>query len=502
MKKSIIIYIFFILLIPFSGFASSGKAGNSITWNLDNEGVLTFKGTGKMKDFKETPYRPVLVKSVVIGEGITSIGNNAFRNCSNLSNISISSTVKEIGNNAFDGCKSMPEINIPYGVTSIGNNAFENCILFTEIDVPGSVKTIGEKAFKNCKNLVKIRIPASLVSLGKNAFKNCRYIEKIYELPDFLTANVASHYNLYYDLVDSYWKNMEQSAETTNLTTENNQESLTTEQKENRRVNRSSDVDVSIPLTGVKNEKTFAVIVSNENYTKMPKVPYSLNDGITFYNYCKNTLGIPEQNIIFYKDATSGQMRDISAELGMANRIVGGEMRVIFYYSGHGAPDPATNEGYLIPVDASRVNPSTCMSLSELYTSLGKLNVELSTVFLDACFSGGDRNGGNLLAANGERVVKIKQQEMKPTGNMVVFTATDGDQTALPYDEKGHGIFTYFLLKKLKESGGSVSLAELADYIKKNVASTAYKENRKEQTPTVSTSTKIADSWRNKRLNN
>lgn len=501
MKQSLVFLFLSVIFLPLQLYASSsGNAGQNITWHLDDDGVLSFEGEGKMKNFGQTPYNPILVKKIVIDNGITSIGNNAFKKCTKLTIVSIPPSIVEIGDNAFEGCKSLPSITIPYGVSSIGKQAFANCERLTELDLPGSVKSIGEGAFQNCRDLVKIRIPSSLISMGKEAFKNCYYIELIYELPEFLTSSVAERYNLSSRLVSNYWEKQKvsdtisDSARKSNNSDENH--------KNQKVIIPKSDVDVSIPHTGLKNEKTVAVIVSNENYTKLPEVPFALNDGLSFFNYCKNTLGIPEQNILLYKDATSGQMRDIPAELGIYNRILGSDMKVIFYYSGHGAPDQATNDSYLIPVDALRVNPTTCLSLSELYSSLGKLNVEFSTVFLDACFSGGERNGGNLLASNGERVVKIKQQEIKPSGNMVVFTATDGDQTALPYNEKGHGIFTYFLLKKLKDTGGSVSFAELADYLKTNVGDTALKQDHKEQTPTVSISSALAENWRTQRLIN
>lgn len=120
----------------------------------------------------------------------------------------------------------------------------------------------------------------------------------------------------------------------------------------------------------------------------------------------------------------------------------------------------------------------------------------------DDCFSGGERNGGVLMAADGKRGFKLKPEPTDPIGNTVVFSATQGDQTASPYAEKGHGIFTYYLLKKLKDTGGSVSLAELADYITHNVQQTAFELNRQDQTPTVVTSRSNDSEWRNLRLNN
>lgn len=481
-----------------SVFASNGKAGDNIKWELNNSGVLTFSGSGAMKDFGETPYNPKLVKTVIINDGITSIGVNAFKNCVNLTDVTMPASLRKIGNKAFAGCKKLPLVNIPYSVTEIGNEAFAGCVVFTEINLPSSVKMIGEKAFKDCKNLVKIRIPTSVSSIGDEAFNGCTFIEKIIELPDFLTANTAKNYSLNTYLVDTYWKARHTE---TAYTPTPNANSVKPEAKKSEQQVPASDVDISIPRVNIRNAKTFALIISNENYSNMEDVPFALNDGSSFRSYCEHTLGIPANNIIHYSDANSGTMREALSELKMANRIVGSDMKVIFYYSGHGAPDPATKEGYLIPVDARRVNPEVCLPLTKLYETLGDMDVAMTTVFLDACFSGGERNGGTLLADNGERAVKIKQKASAPKGRMVVFSATDGDETALPYKGKGHGIFTYFLLKKLKDSAGNTSLAELADYLKSNVTSTAFSEGRKIQTPTVATSSQVQDSWRTRRLN-
>lgn len=429
-------------------FAANGKAGDNVRWELNNNGVLTFTGLGEMKNFGAVPYRPQLVRSVVINEGITTIGANAFKNCVNLTDVTLPPSLKQIGTKAFAGCKRLTSVNLPDGVLEIG-----------------------KEAFKDCKNLAIIRIPVTVNSIGVDAFLGCFSIGKIIELPDFLTVNTAKNYGLNLSLVDSYWNSRYSDmavadvpkAKQDKTATDNSAPQVPT-----------SDVDIAIPYISTQNDKTFALIISNENYANMEDVPFALNDGNIFRNYCEHTLGIPANNIIHYSDASSGTMREALSELKMANRIVGSDMKVIFYYSGHGAPDPATKEGYLIPVDARRVNPEVCLPLTKLYETLGDLDVAMTTVFLDACFSGGERNGGVLLADNGERAVKIKQKASAPKGRMVVFSATDGDETALPYKGKGHGIFTYFLLKKLKESAGSTSLSELADYIKSNVTSTAF----------------------------
>ena len=116
---------------------------------------------------------------------------------------------------------------------------------------------------------------------------------------------------------------------------------------------------------------------------------------------------------------------------------------------------------------------------------------------MDACFSGSQRGEGKLASARG---VVLKAKAEVPQGNMVVFSAATGDETAYPYQEKGHGMFTYFLLKKLQESKGDCTLQELGEYIQTNVKQQSVIINRKSQTPTVVPSIGIGDSWRTMKL--
>ena len=109
---------------------------------------------------------------------------------------------------------------------------------------------------------------------------------------------------------------------------------------------------------------------------------------------------------------------------------------------------------------------TTSYKLDDLYSKLGTLPAKNITVLMDACFSGTQRSVKMLASARG---VAIKALTGKPVGNMVVFSAAQGDETAFPYLEKGHGIFTYFLLKKLQESKGEATLSELGNYIIDNV---------------------------------
>lgn len=113
-------------------------------------------------------------------------------------------------------------------------------------------------------------------------------------------------------------------------------------------------------------------------------------------------------------------------------------------------------------------------------SNTGALNAKSLVLFLDACFSGAKRTGEMLATARG---VAMKVKENKPTGNLVVISAAQGDQTAYPYVAKEHGLMTYFLLKKLQETSGDVKLGELSDYITSNVKKISLVENGKSQIP-------------------
>lgn len=258
-----------------------------------------------------------------------------------------------------------------------------------------------------------------------------------------------------------------------------------------------SDVDINIPEVSTKNENLYALIIANENYSMVSGVPYALNDGQTFAEYCEKTLGLPEKNVLLYKDASFGIMLNAMDKVKKLAAARGGDMELIFYYAGHGIPDESSKDAFLLPIDSDGKQTKVCYSLNDIYSELGAMNTQSVTVFLDACFSGAKRDGGMVAEARG---VAIKPKQSAPTGNMVVFSAVSDDETALPYEEKGHGMFTYFLLKKLQETQGDVTLKELSDYIKQKVSSESILINDKSQTPTVTTSAAVNDTWQQMKL--
>ena len=265
-----------------------------------------------------------------------------------------------------------------------------------------------------------------------------------------------------------------------------------------------SDVDRDIPHTGNTDPDKFAIIIGNEDYHSFQRglsaetdVPYAANDAAVFAEYCEKALGVPHENITM---TTNARWSDMNREINRMTEIVklhGTRSELIFYYAGHGFPDENTKESYLIPVDISGTDFRSGFKLSDLYAKLTGTGAGKVTVFMDACFSGGGREAG-LLAARGIKVVP-KKTPLK--GNIVVFSATTADQVALPYNEKQHGMFTYFLLKKIQETAGDCTYSELSDYLSKEVSEYSLRINYKLQNPETSCSYSVQDKWKDWNLN-
>lgn len=257
----------------------------------------------------------------------------------------------------------------------------------------------------------------------------------------------------------------------------------------------TSSVDKNIPVNQ-KVPNRIALVIGNEDYTgrlnSEVNVAYARNDAETFKKYALNTLGVEDRNMHYIVNATSGQMkREIDLVAELAKRL-GDRCEVVVYYAGHGFPDEVTKVSYLIPVDVDATNLGSAIKLSDMYEKFGNAGASRVTVFLDACFSGGGRNQG-LLAA---RSVAIKPKKESISGNMVVFAATTGEQSALPYDMEGHGMFTYYLLKALQESKGAITYDAMAKELEQEVGVESLRINGKPQDPTVSVSPLISEGWK------
>ena len=169
-----------------------GTCGDNITWTLnESTGTLTIEGSGAMEDFSYSTSVPWYediksVTTVVIGDGVTNIGQNAFYGCSKLISVIIGNNVKSIGSDAFYKCSGLPSVTIPNSVTSIGSGAFGGCKSLTSVTIPNSVTSIGGGTFSGCSGLISIAIPNSVTSISGRTFFDCSGLTSV-TIPNSVT---------------------------------------------------------------------------------------------------------------------------------------------------------------------------------------------------------------------------------------------------------------------------------------------------------------------------
>lgn len=250
------------------------------------------------------------------------------------------------------------------------------------------------------------------------------------------------------------------------------------------------------------NPNSYALIISNSNYSRMSNIPSASSDALLIEKYFNRAFGIPYDNIIKKQDLSGGAFRDI-IDLDMKNKIIGkSNIQLYVYYAGHGMLDDNGN-GLFLPTDANPVSPNltiNSVNQSDFYEKLYNLEeVNKIYVFVDACFSGEPKGRDNdylnedvekkYLSSRGasrESIYSLKE-EFKEKINL--FSAASKDQTSLSYDyfnknlnfNINNGLFTTFLASGIlvDENGicnsdtnrdGSVSIGELRDYIEVKVS--------------------------------
>ena len=187
MKKQVLFTI--LIVLPLVAMADdSGKCGASLTWTYtEATKTLTISGTGEMTDYDYSnfsnyspwhSYSDDIVK-VSIGEGVTSIGDAAFVDCTSLTSIQIPNSVTSIGEGAFSGCTGLNSVTIGNSVTSIGYSAFFSCTRLTSISIPNSVTSIGRGAFSWCTGLTSVTIGNSVTYIGTDAFSDCSNLKQL-----------------------------------------------------------------------------------------------------------------------------------------------------------------------------------------------------------------------------------------------------------------------------------------------------------------------------------
>lgn len=475
----------------------SGNCGTDVKWSfdgytLDITNVSKLGVTVNMDNYDLDKHlapwikKKFNVRKIRIGTGVSRIGSCAFANCNNLTDVEFhGGYLREIGWGAFYDCGKLRSVKFPNGVTRIEPIAFAGCATLTTLAIPSQCR-VEDMAFANCTSLKKLDIHPT-ASIGHYAFagevkqgNNVRHTlanVDILNLPANITLSNCHDVGLNRYCVEKYYDQTKRIlAEDVNLAT--------------------SEVDSLIPSTNIQRQDCYALIIGNQNYRFVPNVPYALHDARVFAEYCKETLGIPAEQVHLCEDATKEML--LGDEFDWLEDIPNrGEKNLIVYYAGHGVPDTKnSNKAYLLPTDVRGTKPQHGISLNDFYSRMGELAFSQTTIFLDACFSGINRT--NEAVNEGMRGVEIEAQESQfDGGNIVVFSAAQGNETAQGYLEQGHGLFTYYLLSELQASQGNLNFGMLSDNLNYNVSRKANQlKLRKPQTPTTVASDALSESWR------
>jgi len=251
------------------------------------------------------------------------------------------------------------------------------------------------------------------------------------------------------------------------------------------------DVEKKIPK-GEKNPNAYAVVFGIEQYKNVSSVTYARRDAYWMREYFAKTLGVPEENIYYKTDVDAGKAEfdKVFSQGGWLDKRIGdGRSDLYIYYAGHGAPDFNSRTAFLIPYDGDPNYASqTGYSIDKMTANLSQLEARSVTVFLDACFSGANRENEILLA--GARPVFL-DVNTAVAANVTLFSAASGNQISSSWAEKQHGIFSYWLMKGMQGSADAnrdkiITVEELGGFIRNNVSKTAGKLDR-EQTPVLQT---------------
>jgi len=237
------------------------------------------------------------------------------------------------------------------------------------------------------------------------------------------------------------------------------------------------DVDVNIPETAMSNPDGVAVIIGNRNYENkdVPAVKYARHDAEIMKQYLIKTLGFKEGNILFEIDASKAKFEALFGIKGDHHGILNDYVKpnksdVFVYYSGHGAPDLRNMKGFFVPVDCDPAKIAlNGYSLDIFYENMAKMETKTITVVVDACFSGSTNSGNTLVQSASPALIKIDTSIIAKK-NAAVLASSAGDQVSSWYDEKHHGLYTYFFLKAIggsadKNNDNNVTFNEIQAYV-------------------------------------
>lgn len=262
------------------------------------------------------------------------------------------------------------------------------------------------------------------------------------------------------------------------------------------------DIAENIPAATHPNPHGIAIIIGNQDYDMAPDVDFAINDARIVKNYVTRALGYKEVNTIVKENSRQSDLftlfgNEANFKGQLYNYAVKGQSEIFIYYSGHGAPDPNTNQGYLVPVDC---DPNSValngyplqLLMSNLQKLINDKQITQVTLVLEACFSGVSEKGA-LLKNVSPVSIRLKDQDVT-SEKMTVFTSSTGDQLSNWYPDMRQSLYTYFFLKGLKgeadiDRNKVITANELHQYVADEVNGVPYwakrLHNGRNQTPTM-----------------
>ena len=213
-----------------------------------------------------------------------------------------------------------------------------------------------------------------------------------------------------------------------------------------------SEVDQNIPKLKNSNKDAIAVVIGNSKYTKAKPVDFAVNDARSMKKYLINLLGFKEGNILYYENASLGEMNTVFGTKGnpkgkLFNNLKQGVSDVVIFYSGHGAPGLKDSKAYFVPVESDpNYMENSGYSLDVLYENLKKLPAKSITFFSDACFSGAD-----VFEKISPMVIRAKEPVKDGMKNTSLLNSCTGTEVSCWHNDEQHGLFTFYLLKAMKE---------------------------------------------------
>ena len=260
-----------------------------------------------------------------------------------------------------------------------------------------------------------------------------------------------------------------------------------------------SDVDRDIPESKTATGDMRVMIVANQNYYNEERVTTALSDARMMREYCVKTLGVPANQVQVCENRTSAQLRADVENFARTIRVNPGD-RFMFFYFGHGmhSTDPTVSDAYLIPVDGSSQQlKQTGVSRNWMMQQFQNARPQQLVVYLESCFSGARADDKMLSYAEGSSGLHVSDDVGSTfSGNIILLTASSQSETASAWSEQNHNVFTYEFLKALKDKGGNQTWGSIFDDVQRSTSRTAWNELGREQTPSVTVSTTLGDSWR------